>query len=66
MEEVLVSVWCLTYNHELYIEDAIEGFLAQKTQFKYEIVIHDDASTDRTQKISRFDTWDLSAGESDP
>ncbi len=53
MEEVLVSVWCLTYNHELYIEDAIEGFLAQKTQFKYEIVIHDDASTDRTPEIIR-------------
>lgn len=47
----LVSIWCITYNHELYIRDAIESFLAQKTNFQYEIIIHDDASSDRTAEI---------------
>lgn len=51
MEEVKVSIWCITYNHEPYIKDAIESFLAQKTNFTYEIVIHDDASTDGTAEI---------------
>ena len=51
MEEVLVSIWCTTYNHELYIKDAIEGFLTQKTEFRYEIWIHDDASFDKTAEI---------------
>lgn len=44
----LVSIWCITYNQVDYIRDAIEGFLAQKTTFPYQIVIHDDASTDGT------------------
>lgn len=50
---VMVSIWCITYNHELYIRDAIEGFLNQKTDFHYEIIIHDDASTDNTANIIR-------------
>lgn len=47
----LVSICCITYNHEKYIRDAIEGFLMQKTSFTFEIIIHDDASTDSTAKI---------------
>lgn len=50
-EVPLVSIWCFTYNHEKYIRDALNGFLNQKTTFPYEIVIHDDASTDNTQLI---------------
>ena len=53
MNETVVSIWCSAYNHEAYISDAIEGFLMQKTSFKYEIIIHDDASTDRTPEIIR-------------
>ena len=52
-ENVLVSIICNTYNHENYIAEAIESFLAQKTNFKYEILIHDDASTDKTAEIIR-------------
>jgi len=51
MNDVLVSIICCTYNHEDYIADAIESFLMQKTNFKYEILIHDDASTDKTTDI---------------
>ena len=49
----LVSICCETYNHEKYIRDAIDGFLMQKTDFAYEIIIHDDASTDQTADIIR-------------
>ncbi len=53
MNDVIVSIVCITYNHEGYIADAIESFLAQRTDFKYEILIHDDASTDGTARIIR-------------
>lgn len=49
----LVSVCCITYNHEPCISQAIESFLMQKTNFPFEIIIHDDASTDRTPGIIR-------------
>ncbi|MEG3071865.1 MAG: glycosyltransferase family 2 protein [Peptococcaceae bacterium] len=51
MHDILVSISCITYNHEKYIAKAIEGFLMQKTSFQYEILIHDDASTDKTAYI---------------
>lgn len=49
----LVSISCITYNHELYIEDTLKGFLIQETNFPFEILLHDDASTDRTADIIR-------------
>lgn len=49
----LVTIACITYNQKKYISDAIEGFLKQKTNFQFEIIIHDDASTDGTDKIIR-------------
>lgn len=50
-DEPLVTVRCMTYNQEPYIEDAIRGFLIQETDFPFQIIIHDDASTDDTAKI---------------
>ncbi|EMP55944.1 glycosyl transferase family protein [Marinobacter santoriniensis NKSG1] len=50
-ESPLVSVVCTTYNHERYIDDAIKGFLLQKTTFPFEIIIHDDCSSDGTLAI---------------
>lgn len=52
-KEVMVSILCETYNHEEYIARTIESFLMQETNFKYEILIHDDASTDKTREIVR-------------
>jgi glycosyltransferase involved in cell wall biosynthesis len=49
----LVSICCIAYNHERFIRDALDGFLKQKTTFPVEILIHDDASTDRTAAIIR-------------
>ncbi|MGD9859927.1 MAG: glycosyltransferase [Marinobacterium sp.] len=46
-----ISICCITYNHELYIEDALKGFLIQKTNVPFEILIHDDASVDKTPSI---------------
>ena len=48
-----VSILCLAYNHEQFIADAIDGFLMQKTSFPFEIIIHEDASTDGTANIIR-------------
>lgn len=47
----VVSICCITYNHEKYIRNTLEGFIIQKTTFPVEIIIHDDASTDNTPKI---------------
>ncbi len=50
-EKIMVSICCVTYNQEKYISKAIDSFLNQETNFSYEIIIHDDASTDGTVEI---------------
>lgn len=47
----LVSIICNAYNHEKYIAEALESFVMQKTSFPFEILVHDDASTDKTASI---------------
>lgn len=51
MDEVSVSIICSTYNHEKYIQKCLDGFIVQKTNFNFEVLVHDDASTDGTVKI---------------
>jgi glycosyltransferase involved in cell wall biosynthesis len=51
--DIMVSVIMIAFNHENYIARAIEGVLIQKTNFKIELIIHDDASTDKTADIIR-------------
>ena len=53
MDECMVSICCITYNHGKYIREALESFLCQQTNFRFEILIHDDASTDNTAEIIR-------------
>lgn len=48
---VLVSISCITYNHAPYIRECLDGFIMQKTNFPFEVLIHDDASTDGTTEI---------------
>lgn len=51
MRNIVVSILCHTFNHSSYIKIALDGFIMQKTDFDFEICIHDDASTDGTQSI---------------
>ena len=46
-----VSIICMTYNQQNYIEQTLKGFIEQKTNFPYEVIVHDDASTDNTPEI---------------
>ena len=51
MSEVILTAYCLAYNHEKYIRKTLEGFVNQKTDYKYKVIVHDDASTDSTPQI---------------
>ena len=51
--KILVAIKCLVYNHESYIRECLEGFVMQKTNFRFVAIVHDDASTDRTADIIR-------------
>ena len=49
--QTLLSIICTAYNQEKYIKQALDGFVSQKTNFKFQVIIHDDASTDKTAEI---------------
>ena len=49
----LLTIRCLAYNHEHYIRQCLDGFVMQQTDFKFEVIVHDDASTDGTANIIR-------------
>lgn len=50
-DNIMVTIRCITFNHAKYIRQCLDSFLMQKTNFKFEILIHDDASTDGTTDI---------------
>ncbi|MEM8270169.1 glycosyltransferase [Morganella morganii] len=50
-DKIYISCVCIAYNHESYIRDALDSILAQKTEYRFELIIHDDKSTDNTRKI---------------
>lgn len=51
--EILVGIHCITYNHKDYIGQCLDGFVMQKTNFKFMAFVGDDASTDGTTEIIR-------------
>jgi len=53
MSEPVVTICCITYQHAPFIRQALEGFLMQRTDFPFEVIVHDDASKDRTAEIVR-------------
>lgn len=52
-ENILLSVEMITYKHEAYIKQAIEGVLMQETNFEFELIIADDCSPDNTENVVR-------------
>jgi len=50
---VMVSIRCLVYNHEPYLRQCLDGFVMQQTNFRFEAIVHDDASTDGSAAIIR-------------
>lgn len=52
-DEILVSIQCLVYNHEPYLRQCLDGFVMQKTNFRFEAIVHDDVSTDGSAAIIR-------------
>lgn len=51
MKKPKISVLCFTYNQDKYIKQCLDSIVSQKTNFDFEILIHDDASTDNTVNI---------------
>lgn len=50
---IIVSINCLVYNHDKYLRECFEGFVMQRTNFAFEVLVHDDASTDSSAEIIR-------------
>lgn len=53
MDDIMVSICVLSYNHEKYLRDCLDGIVMQKTTFPIEAWVHDDASTDGSAAIIR-------------
>lgn len=51
LSDIVMSICCLVYNHEKYLRKMLDSLVCQKTDFKYEILINDDASTDKSPEI---------------
>ena len=53
MSSPIVSISCLVYNHSRFLRECLDGFVMQKTDFPFEAIVHDDASTDGSAEIIR-------------
>lgn len=51
MTTPVISIVCDVYNHAAFLRQCLDGFMMQQTSYPYEILIHDDASTDESQQI---------------
>ena len=51
--ECKVSVLCAAFNHEEFLRQTLDSFVSQKTDFPFEVLVNDDASTDGTAEIIR-------------
>ena len=51
IKNIKVVVWCLAYNQARFIRNALDGFVMQKTNFSFEVIVHDDKSTDGTTSV---------------
>lgn len=49
--DIMMTVKMLAYNHEAYIAQAIESVVSQKTEYRFELLIGEDCSTDGTRKV---------------
>ena len=52
-KELIVTIRCLVYNHEPFLRQCLDGFVMQQTNFRFEAIVHDDASTDGSAAIIR-------------
>ena len=52
-QDIKVTIRCITYNQKDYIRQCLDGFVIQRTNFRFEAIVHDDASTDGTAEIVR-------------
>ena len=52
-QPILLSIRCIVFNHEPYLRKCLEGFVMQKTNFRFIAIVHDDASTDNSAAIIR-------------
>lgn len=50
-EGIMVTVVCITYNHEQYIAEALDSFVRQKTNFKFKVFVGEDCGPDKTAEI---------------
>ena len=52
-QPIIVAIHCLVYNHEPYLRDCFDGFVMQKTNFRFVAIVHDDCSTDKSADVIR-------------
>ena len=51
--EPLISIHCLVYNHQHFLRHCLDGIVMQQTDYPYEVIVHDDASTDGSAAVIR-------------